>query len=122
MEWPEKNRPGFVAFHFDSREDGYGEGQPMDEAYFGFQEIEEFMRGILVHPGNFYGLIDQLNETLQFFVEKNLSIRTELLVKEKAGSMVLNTTLPRAIEIALGAGPSLANLDLAGFTFEPWSA
>lgn len=119
-EWPEKARPGFVVFHHDSRPDGYGEGLPQDQSYFPKPRIEEFMRGVLVHPGNFLGLIDAQDETLQFFVEADRSILVDFIVRGKNGSMVKTGTLDEAIALARDAGPSLAAVEIPGAEFRAW--
>jgi hypothetical protein len=120
IEWPEKKRPGFVVFHHDCREDGYGLGQPEDKSYFDFKQIEEYMRGILVHPENFLGLIDQFDETLQFLVNEDRSILIDFIVKEKQGSLQKQASLNEAIALALSAGPSLAQLTIPAASFKAW--
>src|SRR5262249_12912646 len=114
------NRPGFVVFHHDYRENGFGRGRPEDRSYFDFKQIEEYMRGILVHPKNFVGLIDQFDETLQFFANEDGTVMIDFIVKQKHGSLQNQASLNEAVALALSAGPSLAKLSIPGASFKRW--
>ena len=120
IEWPEKKRPGFLVFHHDYREDGFGLGRPEDQSYFDFKKIEEYMRGILVHPKNFLGLIDQFDETLQFYVNEDRSILIEFIVKGQHGALQKKASLDWAVALALSASPSLAQLSIPEASFKAW--
>jgi len=120
IEWPERNRPGFVAFHHDYREDGWGLGEPEDESYFDFEQIREYMRGVLVHPGNFFDLIDQFGETLQFYVNDDRTVQIDFIVEARRGSMMKMAPLSECIALVESAGPSLAALVIPGAVFQAW--
>ena len=119
-EWPVKDFPGFVAFHYDSRESGLGVGRPEDEAYFEFEQIFKYMRAILVHPGNYFGIIDQFDETLQFIVNPDSTVKLDYIVEGEKGSLVKTVQLDEAIELIKKAEPSLAELEIQGTVFEKW--
>ena len=118
--WPEKTRPGFVVFHQDYRADGYGVGMPEDESYFPKPKIEEFIRGVLVHPENFLGIIDQFDETLQFFVNDDRSVLIEFILREREGAMSKVGTVEECVELVRAAGPSLAELKIPDASFKSW--
>lgn len=120
IDWPEKTRPGFILFHHDHRPDGYGIGYPADKSYFPKPRIEEYMRGVLDHPGNFLGIIDQFDETLQFFVQEDLSVTIEFIVKGRNGSMTKTGTVEECVELVRVAGPSLAKLTIPDAAFIAW--
>lgn len=119
-EWPEPTHPGFVVFHQDYRPDGYGEGRPEDLSYFAKPKIEEYLRGVLVHPGNFVGLIDQFDKTLQFYVNEDGSIQIDYVVEERGGSLCKAGDIEEGVRLLHEAGPSLADLHIPDAVFEPW--
>jgi len=120
IEWPEKNRPGFVMFFHDYRPNGYGLGKPEDESYHDIPSIHEFMRGVLVYPRNFLGLIDQFDETLQFVVEDDGTVLVDFIVKGKKGSMTKSGTVEEFVALVRNIGPSLAAITIPGAVFKPW--
>lgn len=120
IDWPEPNRPGFVVFHQDYRPDGYGEGKPEDQAYFPKPMIEEYIRGVLVHPKNFLGLIDQFDDTLQFYANDDGTVLIDFIVKGKNGSMQKIGTVDECISLVRATGPSLSLLVIPGAKFTAW--
>ncbi len=120
IEWPERNRPGFVMFFHDYRQDGYGLGKPEDESYHDMQSFQEYMRGVLVHPQNFLGLIDQFGETLQFFVENERTVLIEFIVKGKNGSMTKRGTIDEFVALVTNSGPSFVVTNIPGAVFKQW--
>jgi len=120
LEWPERNRPGFIMFFHDYRADGYGQGMPEDESYHDMQSIQEYMRGVLVHPRNFLGVIDQFGETMQFFVENDQTVLIEFLVKGKNGVFTKHGTVDEFVALITSSGPSLAATNISGAVFEHW--
>jgi hypothetical protein len=120
IQWPDISRPGFVVFFQDYRPAGYGSGMPEDQSYHDFGEIEALMRGILDHPGNFLGLIDQFDETLQFYVNDDKSVLVDFIVKGKGGSLQKVVSLSECIALTLSTSPSLADLSISGAEFKTW--
>lgn len=119
-EWPEKNRPGFVLFFEDTRPEGFGLGMPEDQSYHDLPEIKALMNGVLNHPGNHLGLIDQFDETLQFYVNGDGSVLIDFIVRDKSGSLQAILSLKECIALVQSSVPSLSALQIPNAEFNKW--
>jgi hypothetical protein len=117
-QWPVPPQAGFVGYHYDHRDGSVG--YPTDRAYFPLPDIEQYMRHLLTYPGNYFGLIDQFDKTLQFVANEDGSVRIDIPDPARNGSMVRDATLEQCIALVRQAGPSLAELKIADLVFEPW--
>lgn len=120
IDWADPQRPGFVLFYEDYRPHRRGSGQPQDESYHLLDEIETMMDEVLVHPHNFVGLIDADGETLQFYVNDDLSVLIDFIVKDRQGSLQVDATLAQCLALITGTGPSLKALTIPGAVFTAW--
>jgi hypothetical protein len=78
------------------------------------------MGAVLVYDGNFFGVIDRFDETVQFAVNPDGSVHSEFVIEERRGAMATTMALGDAITLVSQAGPSLATLSIPGATFQPW--
>lgn len=120
IDWADPQRPGFVVFYEDYRPNHRGSGQAEDESYHPLDEIETMMREVLVHPRNFVGLIDAEGQTLQFYVNDDLSVLIDFIVEDRQGSLQVDATLAQCLALIATVGPSLKALAIPGATFNAW--
>lgn len=120
IDWTDPQRPGFVLFYEDYRPHRRGSGQAEDESYHLLDEIGTMMSEVLVHPHNFIGLIDAEGETLQFYVNDDLSVLIDFIVKDRQGSLQVDATLAQCLALIGTVGPSLKALAIPGAKFTAW--
>jgi hypothetical protein len=111
---------GFHIFYHDHRPGGLGSVDPKECLWSSLDEIKAYMGAVLVYDGNFFGIIDRFDETVQFAVNPDGSVHSEFVIEERRGAMATTMTLSDAITLVSQAGPSLATLSIPGATFQPW--
>ncbi len=90
-----------------------------------YEEIENILRmmsEMLINDNNFFGIIGENNEALQFYVDEINSIRAEIPVPSKKGSYrKKDLSLNNCLELVQRLNGDFTNEDYPDFKFESWA-
>lgn len=84
------------------------------------EEVLHSMDCVLHMPGNFLGIIDGNDATLQFMVNDDRSIHIDIPTPTKRGSYVKTGSLGECLELVRTMGETIQHDAITGFRFEGW--
>lgn len=94
---------------------------PSEEAWeVSKEDVLHSMDCVLHMPGNFLGIIDQNDATLQFMVNDDRSIHVDIPTPSKRGSYVKTESLKGCLDLVRTMGETVEPDSITGLTFESW--
>lgn len=94
---------------------------PAEEAWeVSKEDVLHSMDCVLHMRGNFLGIIDSNEVTLQFMVNKDRSIHIDIPEPTKGGSYVKTGSLAECLELVRTLGETIQPEAITGLSFESW--